>query len=367
MVAYLASDLRETHPVGQLMSRCFERHSRRHFEVRCLDTSGGRTELSARVRAGCDRVHAIGSTAAATDEIFSDIDLLIDLNGHTEGSRTDLLASSRAPVKSLAIAYPASLGGHHLVDYLIGDAISLLGDATSTWPQRSTAPPPSLYPERLVLLPRFFLAADHHVTFPLRATGPQGPHAFSMPPPPRHAPCALSSFSQMYKLRPSTLETWLSVVRRLPAHCSILLLRFQPASVPKLRDEAAALGLASTRVRWLSMRPRAEHIARAGSSSLLSLDTPGYNQGTSGLDALWAGLPLVTLPLRAWCERMGASLVRSYALPSGEVHSLRAMSDVALALASEERQTTRTSSRRATRDRWRVGATRVPIGIEVGA
>ena len=60
---------------------------------------------------------------------------------------------------------------------------------------------------------------------------------------------------------------------------------------------------------------------------------PGYNQGTSGLDALWSGLPLISLPMLQWCSRMGAGLVRTIAMPEGEVHSLRAMASAPVSLS----------------------------------
>ena len=97
----------------------------------------------------------------------------------------------------------------------------------------------------------------------------------------------------MYKLRPETLAAWASAMRRLPPRCNLKLLQFQRASVPRLHGELAALGLAATRLRWLPMRPRAAHVERARTAALLALDTPGYNGGTSGLDALWSGMPLV--------------------------------------------------------------------------
>ena len=76
---------------------------------------------------------------------------------------------------------------------------------------------------------------------------------------------------------------------------------------------------------------RRRHLARSRAAHL-SLDTPGYNQGTSGLDALWATLPLLSLPLERWCGRMGLALLRGTALPSGVVASLRELEDTALRL-----------------------------------
>ena len=323
-LAYLSSDLREAHPVGQLMSRVFGLHRRSNFVVRCLDSSGGTSPISPAARRGCDRLEIIRPTASGAMALPEDIDLLIDLNGHTEGSRTDLLAASTVPVRSLAVAYPASLGGHHLVHYL-------MTDAASVWP-RGVRLPTHLYPERLTLLPIFFLSSDHYATF-AHAAGRGATSAAGADEMAGGSPgCSMSSFSQMYKLRPSTLQAWAGAMRRLPARCSLRLIAFEQASAPALHDEIAALGIASARLEWLPKLSREEHMRRAPRSSMLSLDTPGYNGGTSGLDALWAGLPLLTLPLRQWAARMGGGLMRAAAMPPGEVHSHRAIDDTLVAL-----------------------------------
>ena len=145
----------------------------------------------------------------------------------------------------------------------------------------------------------------------------------------------LSSFSQPYKLSPATLHAWAAALRRLPAATSLALLDFQPGGLPHLRAELAALGVRAARLRAWPVRGRAEHLARAAAAAL-SLDSPGYNQGTSGLDALWAGLPLLSLPLSQWCGRMGLGLLRGVALLPGAVHTRREIEDGVVALGRDD-------------------------------
>ena len=90
----------------------------------------------------------------------------------------------------------------------------------------------------------------------------------------------------------------------------------------------------AARLHAWPVRGRSQHLARAVAASL-SLDSPGYNQGTSGLDALWSGLPLVSLPLRQWCGRMGLGLLRGVALLPGAVSSRREIEDLVLALGRD--------------------------------
>lgn len=108
-------------------------------------------------------------------------------------------------------------------------------------------------------------------------------------------------------------------------------MRFHSDSVLHVEREFAALGVHLKLLRWLPLLDRRKHVQRA-SAAELSLDTPGYNQGTSGLDAIWAGLAPVSLPFRLWCGRMGASLLRKIAVPSAEVHGFRSLSDILVAL-----------------------------------
>ena len=314
-IAYMSSDLNDRHPVGQLMSHVFALHDRARFRIECYAT--GPRVTSRKIELGCDRFDHVPD-----DDRLSDrrpmVHLLVDLNGHTEGARLDLIAARLAPVQASAVGYPAGLGGQ-LVDYVHADIASL-------W---SVGPRPSAdIAETLVLLPASFLVADHGLTFP---------HVRRTRRTKALRACSLSSFSQPYKLQPDTLQAWVGIVHRL--RCSLELVQFRSASVDLLTREFSGLGASSTgRLRWLQMLERPDHLRRA-SAALLSLDTPGYNQGTSGLDALWAGLPLMTLPMRLWCSRMGASLLRAVSLPSGVSHSMRSMADLAVVLVQEPLRT----------------------------
>ena len=188
-----------------------------------------------------------------------------------------------------------------------------------------------LYVERLVILPGSFLVADHagRAEFERRgrSAAPVAPTASRRPA------CALSSFSQPYKLERSTLELWADALRRSPG-CELQLLNHRGRrSDEVLADELAGVGIARRRVAWLPVVPRAEHLRRAAASQL-SLDTPGYNQGTSGLDALWARLPMLSLPLAQWCGTMGAGLLSAVGLADGRVPDARSYEDAAVALVA---------------------------------
>ena len=158
----------------------------------------------------------------------------------------------------------------------------------------------------------------------------------------------------------------------MPTTRTQALLDFQPGSVPLLRAELSARGVRAARLHAWPVRGRSQHLARAASASL-SLDTPGYNQGASGLDALWSGLPLVSLPLRQWCGRMGLGLLRGAALLPGVVSSRREIEDLVLALGRDAAASPRGARRassfeplRSTRRR-RPGPQPARIEVSVGS
>ena len=124
------------------------------------------------------------------------------------------------------------------------------------------------------------------------------------------------------------------------------------ASAPLLTRELEAAGLHAARLLWLPLQPRVTHLRRAQRMGGLSLDTPGYNQGTSGLDALWAGLPLLSLPLSQWCGRMGLGLLRGVALLPGAVHTRREIEDGVVALGRDDLATGALSIRPAELRSW---------------
>jgi predicted O-linked N-acetylglucosamine transferase (SPINDLY family) len=255
-------------------------------------------------------------------------DLLLDLNGHTQGSRLRLLGARAAAVSTLVHGYPGTMGGG-LLEYVLTDSAAA-GPSTK-----------GLYAERLVLLPGFFLATDHAVNFRhLDAASSAGRRAADDADEEGDGGdigggLTLSSFSQPYKLEPHTLAAWVNVLHRTGGR-SLQLLRFQDSSELLVGAEVAALGLHRRRLRLLPLRPRDTHLQRAAAAHL-SLDTPGYNQGTSGLDALWAGLPMATLPMQQWCARMGLGLLRAVGLPQTSAVSLRAFEDMVVAIGGARR------------------------------
>ena len=121
------------------------------------------------------------------------------------------------------------------------------------------------------------------------------------------------NFNQLYKIDPSTMKSWLNILKRVPQ--SVLwLLRFPAAGEENLLKFAAEHGLEASRIIFSNVAPKEEHVRR-GRIADLCLDTPLCNGHTTGMDVLWAGTPVLTLPLETLASRVAASQVTALGFP----------------------------------------------------
>jgi predicted O-linked N-acetylglucosamine transferase (SPINDLY family) len=130
--------------------------------------------------------------------------------------------------------------------------------------------------------------------------------------PPTRAQYGLSdvfcNFNQTYKIDPAIFAAWMRVLQRVP-NSVLWLLRFPPAGEANIRAEAERRGVPAGRLHFTDVAPKEEHIRR-GRLADLFLDTPGCNAHTTGCDALWSGLPVLTLMGRKMASRVAGSLLR---------------------------------------------------------
>ena len=132
----------------------------------------------------------------------------------------------------------------------------------------------------------------------------------------------LLNFNQLYKVSEAAAALWCGVLVASP-RSAMWLLRQPADGEPHLRVELAACGVSSRRVEFASLEPDvAIHLARTARAQLV-LDTIEYNCHTTGSDALWAGVPILTVPGEQMAARVGGSLLRAVGAPQGRVFSAR--------------------------------------------
>jgi predicted O-linked N-acetylglucosamine transferase (SPINDLY family) len=313
-VAYVSADFRE-HAVSHLMTGVLERHDRRRFEITgfSLRPDDG-SPASRRVRAALGNVvDVFGKVDAEIAALLRgmQIDIAVDLTGHTFGGRTAVFAHRPAPVHVNYLGFPGTMGAPFM-DYLIADPV--------------VVPPGQRkhYAESIVYLPECFQANDDRRDIgAIRPTRP----AAGLP----EAGLVFCCFNNSYKITPPVFERWLSLLQAVPD--SVLwLFASRPVVARNLREEARRRSADPGRLVFAEGLPYADYLARMQLADLF-LDTSPFNGGTTASDALWAGVPVLTCPGEAFASRMAASLLNAVGLPELIASSWEDYEALALKLA----------------------------------
>jgi predicted O-linked N-acetylglucosamine transferase (SPINDLY family) len=298
------------------MAELFERHDRRHFEVTGLSYGpDDRSAMRARLQAGLDRfvdVRGMGDRQVAEWMRDRGIDIAVDLKGFTAGNRAGIFAWRGAPLQVDYLGFPATMGAS-FIDYIIADRHIIPTELEGA------------YAEKVVRLPDSYQVNDRQ-----RRIAEHTPSRAEMGLPQRGF--VFCSFNNSYKIRPALFDVWMRLLRRVEG--SVLwLLHDNAAAIENLRRHAEARGVAADR---LVFAPRLEldaHLARHRLADLF-LDTFPVNAHTTASDALWAGLPLVTLRGETFVSRVAASLLATVGLSELIADNLADYEALALKLAT---------------------------------
>jgi protein O-GlcNAc transferase len=292
-IGFVSADFGE-HAVAYVVPRVFESLDRERFEV--FGYSIGRDDGSA-IRARIVRAldHFVDlmplGYRAIVERIRADrIDILIDMQGWTAYHREEVFALRCAPVQVNWLGYAGTLGHSRLADYL-------LGDATATPFEHADC-----YAEALAHMPHCYLPTDPTRELP----APPGRGAAGLP----ERGFVFCSFNNSYKLNPDSFDAWCRILRECPD--SILWLSSpSPTAKLNLEREAGKRGVDPARLVFASRTETvAQHLARLQLADL-ALDTFPYNSHSTGIDALWAGVPLVSCIGETFASRVGASMLRA--------------------------------------------------------
>jgi predicted O-linked N-acetylglucosamine transferase (SPINDLY family) len=295
-IGYVSYDFRD-HATSHLMKRLFSLHDRDRFEIFAYSLGpDDHSDYRQQIAATCDFFKDVAdlSTEEAAQLIFNDrIDILINLNGYTRGSRSEIFALRPAPIQVNYLGYPGTMGASFM-DYFIGDAI---------------ASPPHFtddFTEKLVILPHSYQVNDHQQIIDSKpiTRADQG-----LP----NSSFVYCCFNNTYKIEPTIFEVWMNILTANPE--SVLwLLTIYPEGNINLRREAEKRGISGDRLIFADYQPKPKHLARHRLADLF-LDTHYCNAHTTASDALWAGLPLLTCLGETFASRVAASLLTAVGLP----------------------------------------------------
>ena len=315
-VAYLSADF-HAHATAFLIAGVFEHHDRARFETALISFGpDDKSEMRTRLMRGCDRFLDVAGRSDA--EIAAqlrkmEIDIAVDLKGFTQDSRPGIFAHRPAPVQVNYLAHPGTMGAPYM-DYIFAD---------------ETVIPPEqqrYYREKVVYLPDSYQANDAK-----RRVAERTPARAEAGLP--DAGFVFCSFNSSYKITPIVFDIWMRLL--LSVDGSVLwLLEDNPAAVANLKREAKARGVSAERLIFAPRMNIEEHLARQILADLF-LDTLPCTAHTTASDALWAGLPVLTVLGGTFAGRVAASLLHAIAMPELIAPSLQAYEELALALARD--------------------------------
>jgi protein O-GlcNAc transferase len=316
-VAYLSADLRD-HPVAQLTAGLFERHDRTRFETTAISfKSDTHNQVRERLSASFERfidAERMGDAEVADLLRELEIDIAVDLNGYTEGSRPAVFAQRPAPVQVNYLGFAGTLG-KTCWDYIIADPFVIPEDGQAH------------YTENVVYLPDTFMANDAG-----RKIGDRTPTRAEAGLPENGV--VFCSFNNSFKITPDIFDVWMRLLKAI-AGSVLWLSEVNAGAVERLRREAQQRGVAADRLVFAPRLPRNEdHLARARLADIF-LDTLYYNAHTTASDALWAGVPVLTCPGSTFASRVAGSLLHAVGLPELVTRSLEDYEALALKLARD--------------------------------
>jgi len=295
-VGYLSGDLRR-HPVGYFLAGILAHHDPSAVEVLCYHNALIEDELTAALRqhaaAWVPCAHL--SDAALAARIRADgVDVLVELSGHTAGNRLLMLARRAAPVQVSYLGYAHSTC-LPWIDYRLTDALADPPDAPALPGQ-----------EALYRLPGSYYCY----------TPPAGAPDVNDLPARRNGYLTFGAALQLGKLTPATRQLWADVLQAVPG--AKLLLRAKGladrATREAIADEFGRCGVARNRLLLEGWRNHSEHL-RGYQRVDIGLDTFPFNLATNTCEALWMGVPTLSLAGDRHSARMGASLLGAVGLP----------------------------------------------------
>jgi predicted O-linked N-acetylglucosamine transferase (SPINDLY family) len=290
-IGYVSSDLRE-HAVGFLTSEIFELHDRQHMEifayysgVRANDSTYRRIQNTSEHWAD---ITDLDDKQAAKRIIGDGIDILIDLNGYTKDARYKLFAKRPAPIIVNWLGYPGTTGSPYH-NYIIADG-HIIPEGDEIY-----------YSEKVMRLPCY------QPTDRKRIVSQNRPTRASAGLPEYGTVFCCFNGPQKYTRR--VFERWMAILRGTPG--SVLWFLAPPQeTIDRLKGLAAGLGVAPERLIFAGRMHNPDHLARFALADIF-LDTSPYGAHTTASDALWMGVPVLTVPGLGFASRVCGSLVHA--------------------------------------------------------
>jgi predicted O-linked N-acetylglucosamine transferase (SPINDLY family) len=295
-IGYISADF-YAHSVSYFLEPILRNHNHQHFEIYCYSNRTFCDEATERLKSLSDGWRTIfGISGVTVAQMIADdgIDILVDLSGHTAGRRLDVFVHRPAPVQVSWVGHPNTTGLPQMDYYL-----------TDPW-----CDPPGmtdhLYSEQLYRLPRVFSCYQ-----PVTDAPEVGPV-----PSLKSGAVTFGCFNQLKKINEELISWWTSILEQVPG--SFMLIKSPNLNDPEIHQELLDCfirqGIDPKRLTLRGVtETRQEHLALYDRIDI-ALDTYPYHGTTTTCEALWMGLPVITLAGQTHVSRVGVSFLHAVGL-----------------------------------------------------
>jgi len=315
-IGYASADF-HGHATMRLMSELFEHHDHKRFKIYAY--SYGKEDAYAerkRLMNAVDQFHNIRTTEDKdTDALIrrDGIDILIDLKGYTQNQRFRIMSARSAPIQMHYLGFPGTTGAQ-CMDYFITDPIA------------SPVGAEKKFTENLIRLPHSYQINDRTRAVPTEALTRS---SYGLP----EEGFVFCDFNNSYKIIPFVFDSWMRLLKAVEG--SVLwIYETHPEATAKLKQIASEKGIDPTRIIPAPLVSQEEHMARYLRADMV-IDTYPVVGHTTTSDALWCGVPVVTMAGETFISRVAASLLHAVGLPELVTTNLADYEALALSLARD--------------------------------
>jgi len=314
-IGYVSPDFR-MHVIGRHLLPLLERHDRRQFHIMCYSQVSSPDAMTTQLRNCVDgwcNIDGLSDEQAARQIREDRIDILVDLTLHMAGNRLLVFARKPAPVQVTYLAYAGS-SGLTAMDYRLSDPYLDPPDSDL-----------SCYTEDTVRLPRSYWCYQPE---PLLTR------------PPAQAPASKNGFitfgclNNFAKVSPAALDLWAKILLAVP-HSRLLIHASAGTHRDDVRQRMERAGVVGDRLSFVGMQPWTQYM-QTHSEIDIALDPFPYGGGITTCDAMWMGVPVVTLSGQTAVGRGGRSIISNLGLPDLIAFSQELYLQIAVALAQDQ-------------------------------
>jgi len=289
-LGYFGSDF-YNHATMYLISGLFRHHNTNDFEIYIYDygheKSGHlRNELNLKFK-NIFNVENLSDYQISNLCFEHQLDIAIDLKGYTSGNRSSIFSNRIAPIQINYLGYPGSMGAE-FIDYILADSVLISKDVRQ------------FYSEKILYMPYCYQPNDNQRTISSNITK-RSDHGLP------GSAFVFCCFNNNYKITSVELDIWARLLKKVK-NSVIWILKSNSNAEKNLLNEFRNRGIDLNKIIFADKIQHEHHLERHRHADLF-LDTFNYNAHTTGSDALWVGLPMVTVLGRQFASRVGASLL----------------------------------------------------------